>query len=84
MAEIVNIQNINPQTFELQEYSQQDTSLISTTTTFDNWDSTVDHIEYFIYDLNGNILFDNVAGYPQYSLLDNKNAFIKFLASVNW
>ena len=71
MAEIVNIQNINPQTFELQEYSQQDTSLISTTTTFDNWDSTVDHIEYFIYDLNGNILFDNVAGYPQYSLIDN-------------
>ena len=71
MAEIVNIQNINPQTFELQEYSQQDTSLISTTTTFDNWDSTVDHIEYFIYDLNGNILFNNVAGYPQYSLIDN-------------
>jgi hypothetical protein len=71
MAEIVNIQNINPQTFELQEYSQQDTNLISTTTTFDNWDSTVDHIEYFIYDLNGNILFDNVAGYPQYSLIDN-------------
>jgi len=71
MAEIVNIQNINPQTFELQEYSQQDTSLISTTTTFDTWDSTVDHIEYFIYDLNGNILFDNVAGYPQYSLIDN-------------
>jgi len=71
MAEIVNIQNANPQTFELQEYSQQDTSLISTTTTFDTWDSTVDHIEYFIYDLNGNILFNNVTGYPQYSLIDN-------------
>jgi hypothetical protein len=71
MAEIVNIQNINPQTFELQEYSQQDTSLISTTTTFDTWDSTVDHIEYFIYDLNGNILYENVAGYPQYTLIDN-------------
>jgi hypothetical protein len=71
MAEIVNIQNINPQTFELQEYSQEDTSLISTTTTFDTWDSNLDHIEYFIYDLNGNILFDNVAGYPQYSLIDN-------------
>jgi hypothetical protein len=71
MAEIVNIQNINPQTFELQEYSQQDTSLISTTTTFDTWDSTVDHIEYFIYDLNGNILYENAAGYPQYTLIDN-------------
>jgi hypothetical protein len=71
MAEIVNIQNINPQTFELQEYSQEDTSLIISTDVFDTFDPTIDHIEYFIYDLNGNILFNNVAGYPQYSLIDN-------------
>jgi hypothetical protein len=75
MAEIVNIQQLNPQTFEFQEYSGQDVSLIPGTSVFDNWDSTVDHIEYFIYDLNGNILFENVAGYPQYSLLNN-NLFI--------
>lgn len=75
MAEIVNIQQINPQTFELQEYSGQDVSLIPGTSVFDNWDPTVDHIEYFIYDLNKNILFEDVAGYPQYSLLNN-NLFI--------
>jgi hypothetical protein len=71
MAEIVNIQNINPQTFELQEYSQEDTSLIISTDVFDTFDPTIDHIEYFIYDLNGNILYENVAGYSQYSLIDN-------------
>ena len=71
MAEIVNIQQLDPQTFEFQEYSGQDVSLIPGTSVFDNWDSTVDHIEYFIYDLNGNILFENVAGYPQYSLINN-------------
>ena len=71
MAEIVNIQQLDPQTFEFQEYSGQDVSLIPGTSVFDNWDSTVDHIEYFIYDLNENILFENVAGYPQYSLINN-------------
>ena len=71
MAEIVNIQNINPQTFELQEYSTQDTSLIISTDVFDTFDPTIDHIEYFIYDLNGNILYGNDNSYPVYSLLDN-------------
>jgi hypothetical protein len=71
MAEIVNIQNINPQTFELQEYSQEDTSLIISTDVFDTFDSTIDHIEYFIYDLNGNILYANDDSYPAYSIIDN-------------
>jgi len=71
MAEIVNIQNINPQTFELQEYSQEDTSLIISTDVFDTFDPTIDHIEYFIYDLNGNILYANDNSYPAYSILDN-------------
>ena len=71
MAEIVNIQNINPQTFELQEYSQEDTSLIISTDVFDTFDPSIDHIEYFIYDLNGNILTENVSGYPGYKLIDN-------------
>ena len=75
MAEIVNIQQLNPQTFEFQEYSGQDISLIPGTSVFDNWNSTVNYIEYFIYDLNGDILFENVAGYPQYSLINN-NLFI--------
>lgn len=71
MAEIVNIQSLNPQTFELQTYTLDDISLIPTTDTFGSFDTTTDHIEYFIYDLNGNVLFSNVIGYPRFSLLDN-------------
>ena len=71
MAEIVNISQLNPQTFELQDYSTQDTDLIIATDVFDTFDPTIDHIEYFIYDLNGNILYANDDSYPAYSLLDN-------------
>ena len=71
MAEIVNISQLDPQTFELQDYSQQDTSLIIATDVFDTFDPTIDHIEYFIYDLNGNILYVNDNSYPAYSLLNN-------------
>jgi len=71
MAEIVNIQSINPQTFETQTYTPEDINLISTTDVYENFNSTVDHIEYFIYDLNRNILFSNVIGYPNFKLIDN-------------
>ena len=66
MAEIVNIQNINPNTFEFQEYSSQDTNLIFSTEVQSNFNPNTDLVEYFVYDLNGNILFNNVAGYPNY------------------
>jgi hypothetical protein len=71
MAEIVNISQLDPQTFELQEYSQEDTSLIISTDIFDTFDPTIDHIEYFIYDLNGTPLYVNDNSYPAYSLIDN-------------
>ena len=71
MAEIVNISQLNPQTFELQEYSTQDTSLIIATDVFDTFDPTIDHIEYFIYDLNGTPLYVNDDSYPVYSLINN-------------
>ena len=71
MAEIVNIQSINPQTFETQTYTPEDINLIPTTDVYESFDSTIDHVEYFIYDLNGSILFSNVIGYPYFKLLDN-------------
>jgi len=71
MAEIVNIQSINPQTFEAQTYTPEDINLIPTTDVYESFDSTVDHVEYFIYDLNRNILFSNVTGYPYFKLIDN-------------
>ena len=71
MAEIVNINQINPFTFELQEYSVSDSSLITSFNIDTTFNSQVDYLEYFIYDLNGNILVQNVSGYPGYSLVDN-------------
>jgi hypothetical protein len=75
MAEIVNIQGLDAVTFELQTYTLDDINLIPIIDTFGDFDPTIDHIEYFIYDLNNNILFSNVIGYSQFSLLDN-NLFI--------
>ena len=71
MAEIVNINPINPFTFELQEYSVSDNSLITSFNVDTTFDPNADYLEYFIYDLNGNILVQNVSGYPGYTLVDN-------------
>jgi hypothetical protein len=71
MAEIVNINPINPFTFELQEYSISDSSLITSFNVDTTFNPSVDYLEYFIYDLNGNILVQNVSGYPGYTLVDN-------------
>jgi ABC-type proline/glycine betaine transport system ATPase subunit len=72
MEKIVNIQNVDPNTLQLQNYSVEDESLISNFTEQDIvFDPTEDYIEYFIIDLNQNILFSNVAGYPNYRLRDN-------------
>ena len=71
MAEIINIIPLNPTTFEFQEYSVNDTSLITSVEVENSFDPTTDHIEYFIYNLNGSILTSNVSGYNGYRLLDN-------------
>jgi len=70
MAETVNIIPLNPNNFEFQEYSSEDNSLITSLEIETSFDSQKDKIEYFIYDLNGNILFENVTGYTGYRLLD--------------
>jgi hypothetical protein len=71
MAEIVNIQDINPTTFEIQTYSPEDSALINSTTIDSIFNPSTDIIEYFIYDLNSNILFENVNGYPSYYINNN-------------
>jgi hypothetical protein len=68
MDKIVNIQNVNPNTFQLQNYTVADESLISYYTEDVTFDPTEDYLEYFILDLNKNILFSNTAGYPNYKI----------------
>ena len=72
MERIINIQNVDPNTLQLQNYSSEDESLISNFTEQDiAFNPSEDYIEYFILDLNQNILFSNVTGYPNYKLRDN-------------
>jgi hypothetical protein len=72
MSEIININELNPSTFEYQTYSVEDTNLISSVEQNTSFNPEKDYIEYFIYDLNGNILSSNTSGYPNYQLLDNQ------------
>ena len=71
MAKIVNINPVDPITFEYQEYSLEDNNLISSTNIDVAFDPSTDYLEYFILDSNQNILNSNVFGYPNYKLLDN-------------
>jgi hypothetical protein len=67
MSKIVNIQPVNPITFEYQTYSPQDESLISSFEVTNNFNVSSSYIEYFIYDLNNTILYSNEIGYSGYS-----------------
>jgi hypothetical protein len=68
MDKIVNIQNVDPNTFQLQNYNVADESLISSYTGDITFDPAEDYLEYFILDLNKKILFSNTAGYPNYRI----------------
>jgi hypothetical protein len=72
MAEIINIQPVNPLTFEFQEYSSNDLNLISTQETEVTFDPSIDYIEYYVYDLSGSILVSNIYGFPGYKLINNQ------------
>jgi len=71
MAEIVTLNPIDPTTFEFQEYSISDTTLITSLTIDTSFNPNTDYLEYYIYDLNGNIIEQNVSGWPYYKLIDN-------------
>jgi len=70
MSRTVNINSINPITFEYQTYSTEDSSLIFNTNVDATFNPTLDVVEYFIYDLNGQIVYSNVTGYPGYTIND--------------
>jgi hypothetical protein len=70
MDKIINIQNIDPTTLELQTYSTQDQNLISSFDVTNTFTSSVDYIEYTVYDFNQNQLL-YVNNFSNYSILDN-------------
>ena len=72
MAETINILPLNPNNFEFQEYSSSDLNLIVSTEIETSFDTTSDYIEYYIYDLSGNIIVSNIFGFPGYKLINNQ------------
>ena len=56
MDKIVNIQSVDPNNYQLQNYNAEDESLIQNFSTEIIFDSTQDYLEYFVLDLNSNIL----------------------------
>jgi hypothetical protein len=52
-------------------YSSQDEALITSIDVNASFNPTTDIVEYFVYDLNGDIIFQNNFGFPGYSLIDN-------------
>jgi len=72
MAEVINIIPINPTTFEYQEYSVEDTSLINSNIIDTKFDPSTDYLEYFIYDLNNELLYIDNLGFNNYRLIDNQ------------
>ena len=69
MDKIVNIQSVDPNNYQLQNYNAEDESLIQNFSTEIIFDSTQDYLEYFVLDLNSNILYSNTAGYNNYTIL---------------
>ena len=70
MSDIININSLDPNTFEFQDYSFDDTSLITNVETSTTFNPQTNKIEYFIYDLNGNIVYETY-NYSGYRLIDN-------------
>jgi len=71
MAEIINISSINPITFEFQDYSIEDTNLITNLEVSSVFDPQKDKIEFFIYDLNNNVIYQNVSNFNQYTVTNS-------------
>ena len=71
MDRIVNIQNIDPTTLELQTYSSEDQSLISSFELENSFTSSVDYIEYTVYDFNQNLLL-YIDRLSNYSIINNQ------------
>ena len=57
MDQDITIINLNPNTFELQEYSNSDSQLIAQSQLDTVFNPSTDYIEYYIYDQNQNLIY---------------------------
>lgn len=71
MDKTVYIQNIDSKTLELQTYSPEDQNLISNFDLENTFTSSVDYVEYIVYDFNKTQLL-YIDNFKNYSILNNK------------
>jgi hypothetical protein len=72
MAKVVTLNSINPTTFEYQDYSTQDDTLIVNFTIEPTFDPLQNYVTYFIYDFNGNVVFANEVNFRAYNIIDGQ------------
>jgi hypothetical protein len=72
MAKTTIINQIDPITFEFQDYSSQDTTLITNFIVEPTFDPSKDYVSYFVYDLNENIISSNDIDYKGYSIIGDQ------------
>ena len=63
MADIINIQRLDPDTLEFQNYSSSDQNLIVSNTNRVSFNPNKDIIEYLIFDITGKTLFEYINNY---------------------
>ena len=69
-----NLTPIDPTTFSSEQYSVSDQSLIATIAETSVFDQATDYIEFFVYDLAGNIIYPAGANaeFTNYTILNNE------------
>jgi len=71
MAELIDIFLIDPVTFSTEIYQESDISLLNVNLSESVFNPNTDYVEFYIYDLNNNILNSSVP-FTDYSILDNE------------
>jgi hypothetical protein len=72
MAKTTIINQIDPITFDFQDYSSQDTTLITNFIVESTFNPSKDYVSYFVYDLNENIISSNDIDYKGYSIIGDQ------------
>ncbi len=69
-----NLTPIDPTTFLSEQYSVSDQSLIATIAETSIFDQSTDYVEFFVYDLAGNVIYPagTNAEFTNYTILDNE------------
>ena len=71
MATLLSINQIDPTTFQTENYNPSDESLLSINITSTVFNPETDYIEFYIYNINNNLLIGS-ENYVNYSILDNE------------